>query len=81
MTAHDKAAILFAAIILAVLLVLPAEAQVLGGTVPPVTGIACLPESNNVGGCDDKVFMPYLAVTEVTGEGGSGILPVRKDGE
>ena len=55
---HDYAAILFAAIIIAVLLVLPAEAQA------PVTGA-------------NKVYMPFVAVTQVTGEGGSGILPVR----
>jgi hypothetical protein len=69
----------FAAVILAVLLWLPARAQVPppGGTIPPVTGIACLPDTANIGGCVNKVWLPLIAVTSVTGEGGSGILPVR----
>lgn len=78
MTAHTMFEIVAIVLSLAILLVLPAEAQMPpGGTVPPVTAIACLPGTNNVSGCDDKVFLPMVAVTQVTGEGGSGILPVR----
>ena len=46
---------------------LPVPPPLPGGTIPPVAGIAC----------DDKVFMPVMLVGDVTGEGGSGILPVR----
>lgn len=31
-----------------------------GGTIPPITGIACLPDTHNIGGCVDKVFLPHL---------------------
>ncbi len=50
-----------------------------GGTIPPVAGIACILDGPqpDISGCDDKVFMPAIAVTTVTGEGSSGILPVR----
>ena len=64
-----------AAVVAAILLWLPAGAQ--NVPIPPVSGIACLPDTHDISGCDDKVFMPWLAVTQVTGEGGSGILPVR----
>jgi hypothetical protein len=55
------------------------EPEPVGGTIPPVTAIACIPDGPqpDISGCDDKVFMPAIAVTAVTGEGGSGILPVR----
>jgi hypothetical protein len=55
------------------------EPEPVGGTIPPVTAIACIPDGSqpDISGCDDKVFMPVLLVGDVTGEGGSGILPVR----
>lgn len=55
------------------------EPEPIGGTIPPVAGIACIPDGPqpDISGCDDKVFMPAIAVTAVTGEGGSWILPVR----
>ena len=55
------------------------EPDPVGGTIPPVAGIACIPDGPqpDISGCDDKVFMPVMLVGDVTGEGGSGILPVR----
>lgn len=55
------------------------EPEPIGGTIPPVTAIACIPDGPqpDISGCDDKVFMPLMLVGDVTGEGGSGILPVR----
>lgn len=75
MTAHAAFQIAAAAAIAAALAWLPAGATDV--LIPPVTGIACLPDGGDISGCDDKVFMPYLAVTPVTGEGNSGILPAR----
>ena len=75
MTAHTIFQIVAIVLCLAILLVLPADAQ--DAPIPPVSGIACLPDTHDISGCDDKVFMPMVAVTPVTGEGGSGILPVR----
>lgn len=60
----DAFAIVAAVAVVIVLLWLPAGAQVPpGGTVPPVSGIACLPDTHDISGCDDKVWLPYLAVT------------------
>jgi hypothetical protein len=55
------------------------EPEPVGGTIPPVTAIACIPDGPqpDISGCDAKVFMPFVTVTAVTGEGDSGILPVR----
>ena len=72
MTRHDKAAIAFSVVVAAVLMCLPAGAQ----DVPPITALACSPSTHAIAGCD-RVWLPYLAVTQVTGEGGSGILPGR----
>ncbi len=68
----DAFAITAAVVVAAVLMCLPAGAQ----DVPPVTGLACSPSTHAIAGCE-RVWLPYLAVTQVTGEGGSGILPVR----
>jgi hypothetical protein len=34
-----------------------------GGTIPPVTAIACIPDGPqpDISGCDDKVFLPAIA--------------------
>lgn len=34
-----------------------------GGTIPPVSGIACLPDGTppDIGGCDDKTWLPFVA--------------------
>jgi hypothetical protein len=32
-----------------------------GGTIPPVTGIACLPETHAIAGCDDKAFFVFIS--------------------
>ena len=33
-----------------------------GGTIPPVAGIACIPDGPqpDISGCDDKIFLPQL---------------------
>lgn len=31
-----------------------------GGTIPPITGIACLPDTHSIDGCENKVFLPQL---------------------
>ena len=40
---------------------LPAAPEPPGGTIPPVAGIACIPQTNDIGGCDDKVYLPHVA--------------------
>lgn len=86
MTTHDKAALAFAVIVLAVLIALPAHADTCPGCMPPapeppvfppVAGVGCPAVPPAVDGCEYHVYMAYAAVTGVTAQGGSGILPVR----
>jgi len=42
----------------------PASAAAQHGTIPPVSGIACIPAGAqpDISGCDDKVFLPIIEV-------------------
>ena len=44
---------------------------------PPVSGVACPAVGGAVDGCVNHVYMPFVADAGVSGQGGSGILPVR----
>lgn len=65
MTREDWAALFLAVSILLALVMWPGQAGAqedpIGGTVPPITGIACLPDTHSVAGCEDHVYLPLLA--------------------
>jgi hypothetical protein len=39
-----------------------AEPEPVGGTIPPVAGIVCIPDEPqpDISGCDDKMFLPLV---------------------
>lgn len=43
---------------------LPLAPEPIGGTIPPISGIACLPDTHSISGCEDKVFMPVVLVVD-----------------